>query len=102
MAESCPEREALAAFAAGNLPRARFEAVALHVEQCGRCSQELADLENATDPILTALREPGEGESPDSWAVPEGVRKALLSLSGGNTPPIRLGEGDTIGTFVLV
>jgi hypothetical protein len=99
--DPCPGRDELAAFAAGNVPRTRFEPLARHVEQCDRCGRELGDHEAADDPLLTALRRPADEPASGSWAVPEGVRAALVMIGTG-TPPPRPAVGDRLGKFELV
>src|SRR5262249_30062798 len=53
---TCPARETLAAFAAGNLSGAPLEAVARHVDACADCRALVQAVTPRTDPLLAALR----------------------------------------------
>jgi eukaryotic-like serine/threonine-protein kinase len=83
MAEPCPSRDELAAFAAGDLPRSAFERVARHAEACDRCGRLLDELDAGADPLLAVLR--AGTEAVDSgWDVPGHIRSALLALGTGD------------------
>jgi WD40 repeat protein len=56
MGQACPSEQELLAFQRGTLDLDRFDAVADHLETCGRCAAEAQRLEAAGDPLLTALR----------------------------------------------
>src|SRR5688500_7956997 len=81
MPDPCPSRDDLAAFAAGDLPRAALERVARHAEACDHCGQALDALDGTTDPLVASLRSPAETDS--AWTVPDRVRSALLALGTG-------------------
>ena len=56
MAETCPTRDELAAFAVGDLARDRFEGIAVHAEQCPRCARTLSELDELPNPLVDGLR----------------------------------------------
>ena len=64
---NCPSREELGRFAVGNLDARAFATIATHVEQCRDCEAALQALDAATDPLITALRQP---VTTDGEAVP--------------------------------
>jgi hypothetical protein len=94
--EGCPGREQLAAFRAGTLPTATFDAVAAHVASCPACLAALEQAESAGNPWRAALRAP---VPPDPFAAePQGrhgleraaaaVRQAVAEAGG--PPPRRV------------
>jgi hypothetical protein len=101
-AETCPNRDELAAFALGDLPRDRFEPIAAHAERCPRCARTLSELDELPDPLVEGLRAPGTSES--GWAMPENLRSALISLcdSNGSASTNRPRVGSRLGKFELV
>jgi hypothetical protein len=100
--ETCPNRDELAAFALGDLPRERFEPIAAHAERCPRCARTLSELDELPDPLVDGLRAPPAAEP--NWTVPENIRSALLSLRDGNGSTVanRPRVGSRLGKFELV
>src|SRR5215213_5003560 len=101
MPEPCPTRDELAAFAAGDLPRAALERVARHAEGCGPCGQALDELDDRPDPLLDGLRTPANDPGPE-WTIPDRVRTALLNIGTGAPPAAGPGVGSRLGKFELV
>src|SRR5262249_47386633 len=101
-AEMCPNRDELAAFALGDLPRDRFEPIAAHAERCPRCARILSELDELPDPLVEGLRGPATSEP--GWSMPDNLRTALLSLcdSNGSTLANRPRVGSRLGKFELV
>src|SRR5579872_3556117 len=60
----CPSREALASFLLGKLPPEQEEKVALHLEKCVACEALTARLEQESDPLIDALRQPVTASPP--------------------------------------
>ncbi len=54
----CPSRDDLIAFAVGKLPDDRRDALAVHVDSCSDCQQELATVGETNDTLLAGLRQP--------------------------------------------
>jgi hypothetical protein len=68
---ACPTAAALADFAVGSLPRARFERVAAHVEECAACARVLATDASGDDGLVGELRRlPSQQTDPTPVAVP--------------------------------
>ncbi|HKB02215.1 MAG TPA: protein kinase [Gemmataceae bacterium] len=101
MPEPCPTRDELAAFAAGDLPRATLERVARHAEGCEQCGQALDDLDGHPDPLLDGLRAPA-ADPEETWSVPDRVRTALLNIGAGAPPVAGPGVGSRLDKFELV
>ncbi len=59
---TCPAREQLAAFAAGDLSGADLEEVAGHVDACPDCLALVQAVSPGDDPLLAALRRPDLGD----------------------------------------
>jgi hypothetical protein len=96
--EPCPGRDDLAAFAAGDLPRAELDRIARHAERCARCELALDQLD-AADPLVEGLRSPVADEA---WIVPDPIRSALLALGSGVPMAPGPGPGSRLGKFELV
>ncbi|HVS37530.1 MAG TPA: protein kinase [Gemmataceae bacterium] len=56
----CPGRETLAALLLGKLPPEREEAVNRHLETCAVCEAQAQELEQQSDPLIDALRQPAQ------------------------------------------
>jgi serine/threonine protein kinase len=96
--ESCPTRDVLAAFAVGNLPRAAFDRLARHAEECAQCAQVLGELDGASDSLVAGLR--SKADCDEACSVPEDLRTSLLSAAT-STSDTRPREGMRIGKFTL-
>jgi serine/threonine protein kinase len=83
----CPDREALARFAVGDLDAASFARVAGHVQRCPVCESVLQTLDTHTDPLVAGLRQPAELGAD----VPPALLTAALSALGPR-PPGRVGK----------
>src|SRR5262245_54869929 len=59
---ACPDRETLAAFARGQLAGPTLEGIAHHVDGCPECLAIVQETPPATDPLLDALRRPGQDD----------------------------------------
>jgi serine/threonine-protein kinase len=69
--EGCPGRDALAAYAAGQLPSAVLEAVAEHVAACPACLSTLEEAHSRTadgDPLVAQLRRCARSPAPTEQA----------------------------------
>lgn len=99
--DPCPTRDELAAFAAGDLPRAALDRVARHAETCVRCGQVLDELDEPADPLLAGLRSPTAG-SESTWTVPDRLRSSLMAIGSG--APVAAGPtvGARLDQFELV
>src|SRR5262249_6695837 len=65
----CPTKAELRAFHAGELPVARLDEVADHLEGCPDCNRTVQSFDDLSDPVVAVLRQPGpSGRS--STAVP--------------------------------
>ncbi len=56
MRSDCPSDQVLLAFHLGMLAASEVDQVADHLEGCTRCTGTLVRLEDAADPVLSALR----------------------------------------------
>ena len=54
----CPNRETLYGYLTGTIPESEAESVAVHVAGCAECEQTLQALEELSDSIISALRQP--------------------------------------------
>ncbi len=52
----CPSRTQLSEFNLGQLPEDDLEAIADHLEACGRCEAALRELDGEPDAVVTSLR----------------------------------------------
>src|SRR5947209_6143584 len=84
--ESCPGREALAAYTAGKLPSAALEAVAAHVAGCPACQSTLGEVQDDTseDPLVGRLRRCAAA-GPASGGAPSGAAETVVPDSGTGT-----------------
>ena len=76
----CPNPDALARFAVGDLDSAEFARVAAHVEGCAACEAALQALDALTDPLVTSLRRSAESADGD-------VPAALLTVARSALEP---------------
>jgi serine/threonine protein kinase/WD40 repeat protein len=58
---SCPSPDDLTRFVLGTLPEATLEAVAAHLDRCPACEAAVKALEDVSDPVLAAIRNPHSG-----------------------------------------
>jgi serine/threonine protein kinase len=100
--ESCPSRADLAAFAAGDLPRAALERIARHAETCADCEEALDRLDGTADALMEELRSPVSEELAAAWTIPDRVRDALLALGNGTALAAGPTAGSRLGKFELV
>src|SRR5262245_60878851 len=85
---ACPDREMLAALAAGNLSGATLEAVAAHIDSCPDCLAFVQGLQPTTDPLLGPLGQPGPA---DPFLQEPGCAEAVARFeqippAGGSLP----------------
>src|SRR5262245_48472341 len=71
----CPDRETLAALAAGRLSGETLAAVAAHLDGCPACLAVAQSANTATDPLVAALCQP---DPADPYAREEGCNRARL------------------------
>ena len=87
----CPGRETLAAFLLGKLSPEREEAVNLHLETCPVCEEQAQQLEQESDPLIDALRQPATISPPlriaDGALGSHGQGHALLEVNAALKPP---------------
>jgi serine/threonine protein kinase len=82
----CPEREELAEFAAGDLPRAELARIADHLENCVACAEALVTFDDLTDSFLMRLRQSAEHEDATASYLPPNLLEAARS-SRRRDPP---------------
>src|SRR5437868_2443587 len=65
----CPSQETLEAFVFGRLSPEQEGAVTNHLETCAACEARAQQIEQGTDPLVAALRQPSTPPLPDPAAV---------------------------------
>jgi serine/threonine protein kinase len=98
-ADRCPNRDDLASFALGDLPREQFDRIARHAESCRACGVALGEFDALPDQLLEGLRSPPDDDTRD--AIPEHIRASLLTLANRELPA-RPQVGSRLGKFELV
>src|SRR5215468_25478 len=112
----CPDRETLAALAAGLLSGETLAAVAAHLDGCPACLAVAQSANTDTDPLVAALCQP---DPADPYAREEGCDRAqarLLATYRDNvapghrppgppevtagSPPGGVSTGESVGTLV--
>jgi serine/threonine protein kinase len=95
----CPDADLLYAFAVGNLAAAECEALAVHVQQCPRCAERLAALDDRGDPFVAGLRQtpPPDLESVLGWKA---LRHYVDQPAGAPAVPAP-GPGNRLGHYEL-
>jgi serine/threonine protein kinase len=91
----CPASGELSDFLVGKAPRARADWIAEHLRLCSRCESSLQALENAADPLLTALSGSSilEGQATD----PMPPHLIELAKSARGERPTKLGRFEFVG-----
>jgi WD40 repeat protein/serine/threonine protein kinase len=84
--QACPSPEELSGFLLGTLPEADLERVGRHLDGCPACESAVRALENLSDPVLAAIRQPAS--SPTNTGALPGAGPA----PGGRPLPERLGD----------
>ncbi|MFN0051511.1 MAG: protein kinase domain-containing protein [Planctomycetales bacterium] len=72
MERSCPEPEELRELALGLGDHSQFDRMALHVESCPACQEQLEQLEESSDPLVTRLRHLAESDNPSGNGARDG------------------------------
>jgi tRNA A-37 threonylcarbamoyl transferase component Bud32 len=94
----CPSRDDLRRFAVGDLSGGALVRVAEHVEHCADCESTLKELDADADPLVSALRQPVGGASPE---VPAALLTAAQSaIEIPDAAPVELPR--RVGKFELV
>jgi serine/threonine protein kinase len=100
---SCPDPQQLRQFTLGLGDGAQFDLIALHVEACELCQQQLEQWDESTDDLVeqlgslaTEVRVPREPEEPWAEAV-----AAILSRSGGSDSRISADAGRDLACRLL-
>jgi WD40 repeat protein/serine/threonine protein kinase len=91
---SCPDEQVLGRLVLGRLAEEEAEALARHLEQCGRCAATVHSLA-AEDTLVAAARaRPGAGDEPDDEIV-EALIERLSGLAAAVTDPKHENRADT-------
>jgi tRNA A-37 threonylcarbamoyl transferase component Bud32 len=92
----CPTAAVLSSFAVGDLARAEFERIGVHVQQCARCESLLHSFDANPDRLVERLRL-SNGHASTEDCVPDALLRAAV---GGMTLSRQI--GDRIGKFELL
>src|SRR5581483_8191934 len=103
----CPDAEVLSAYLGGALAPEQLEQVAEHVRECTGCLGRLQALEDRTDPLVCALRQPAAERlfpaDPAFWHAM--IRLERTGPEGGAAAPAaadRLLPGQRLGEYQLL
>jgi eukaryotic-like serine/threonine-protein kinase len=103
-AATCPDRTKLAEFVAGNLDEMVFLRLAQHIEGCTACERVLGELDEATDPFLSQVRQAATGAAAAAEPILSDLLNAARSCRRELTEPNKLSvEGlRRLGKFELL
>jgi tRNA A-37 threonylcarbamoyl transferase component Bud32 len=94
---TCPSLDELKRFAIGDIDGLAFARIADHIEHCPNCEASLRGLEEHTDPLVTALRQPVRLECvavPDALLTAAQSALASVELANANSAPRQVGKFD--------
>jgi WD40 repeat protein/serine/threonine protein kinase len=84
----CPTDQELSAFCLGDLTEASLQSLAAHLEACRSCQEKVREWDEASDPVIEAIRRPAPSLGPAAQAATPATHTGVK----GREAPSHLGD----------